>query len=149
MKKFPYQNNLLDFIKVRIQKTDHCWVWIGAKDVYGYGSLKIDGKQKKAHRVLYKLHKGDLKDELTIDHLCRNRACVNPEHLEAVTLEENKRRGNSPAALNARKTHCPKGHPYSKENTKTYVRWYGISRHCLTCNKERDQSRNRKTKKEH
>jgi len=143
VKKFPQQPTLLGKFNVRVEKLDGCWKWNGAMDIHGYGSLSIDKVIHKAHRISYTLFKGEIPKDLCIDHLCRNRDCVNPEHLEAVTLSENKRRGFSPAAINARKTHCPKGHTYSKSNTKTYLRSYGISRHCLTCNKVRDKNRDR------
>jgi hypothetical protein len=89
---------------------------------------------KFGHRVSYEAFKGPIPDGLTIDHLCRNRACVNPEHLEPVTMRVNCLRGESPAAVHARKTHCPKGHEYSAENT---YRHKGNHRMCKLCWKER------------
>ena len=84
--------------KVRISKeyqkddlTD-CWNWCKATSKYGYGTLKVGGKQWRAHRYYYEKYVGKIPEGLTIDHLCRNKKCVNPEHLEAVTLGENCRR---------------------------------------------------------
>lgn len=79
----------------------------------------------------HELHKGPIPEGLVIDHLCRNRGCVNPDHLEAVTQRENILRGEGLAAANARKTHCPKGHPYSGENL--YVVPSSGRRQCRIC----------------
>lgn len=89
---------------------------------------------KSAHREAYKAFKGEIPDGLELDHLCRVRNCVNPDHLEPVTRLENARRGigGLMAGLRQRaKTHCPAGHPYAPENT--YFRANG-NRMCVTCN---------------
>ena len=113
-----------------------CWLWTGTKTSMGYGRLYIinqsDNKSVRvlAHRLAYEIFVGPIPDGLTIDHLCRNRPCVNPEHLEAITLQDNILRGIGSAARNAKKTHCPQGHPYDLLNT--YIRANGW-RVCHRC----------------
>lgn len=102
---------------VRVSKKG-CWVWQQARNRLGYGILNIKKGEQSAHRVSYLLFKGPLPRRLTVDHLCRNHSCVNPSHLEAVSLAENIRRGRSPPAMNARKTHCLKGHPFDLYYTR-------------------------------
>lgn len=97
----------------RVEKRgpDECWLWTGAL-TRGYGSFGSGGRNVRVHRFAYEAVVGPIPEGLTIDHLCRVRNCVNPAHLEAVTMRENNLRSNNPPALNARKTCCPKGHAY-------------------------------------
>ena len=121
--------------KVNRQGPVECWLWIGAKMPNGYGSFGATAGTKGtvyAHRYAYTLLVGPIPEGLWIDHLCRIRLCVNPAHLEPVTPRENLMRGNGPAAINARKEHCPQGHPYDEANTE-----YVISRRCRTCRSHR------------
>lgn len=90
-----------------------CWEWQGKRGVTGYGLTKVKNSSYMAHRVVYQLLVGSIPPGLELDHLCRNRACVNPSHLEPVTHHENLRRSPvSLGSINQRKTHCPLGHPY-------------------------------------
>jgi len=87
-----------------------------------------------AHRVAWELIRGPIPSDMTIDHLCRNRGCVNPVHLEVVTATENIMRGFSPSAVNARKTKCIHGHSFSGDNLYTYTRSDGrTARRCKSC----------------
>jgi hypothetical protein len=103
-----------------------CWEWHGAKRT-GYGLVHFEGRVQSVHRLSYEALVGPIPAGLQLDHLCRNRACYNPAHLEPVTNRENKRRGT------ALVTSCPQGHEYSEENT--YV--HNSHRFCRTCSRNR------------
>lgn len=99
-----------------MQKTDTCWLWTAALH-NGYGSFYLPGAgTRRAHRIAYEALVGPIPEGLTLDHLCRNRGCVNPAHLEPVTNKENILRGVGITAENARKTHCVNGHPLEGYN---------------------------------
>ena len=93
-----------------------CWLWEGSHQEKGYGFFAVNQKVQIAHRVAYEMFKGPIPEGLTIDHLCRNRRCVNPDHLEAVSIRTNTLRGEAVSAKNLRKTHCIRGHPLSGDN---------------------------------
>lgn len=116
---------------------DGCWLWTAHIGRHGYGGFRIGGKWQLAHRVGWWLHRGEIPDGLVLDHLCRVRRCVNPEHLEAVTLAENIRRGIAGevnAARHLAKTHCPHGHPYDEADTG---RRPDGRRTCRACRRDR------------
>lgn len=114
----------------KVKKTESCWLWTAAK-TRGYGSFfPCMGTHIYAHRFSYELIKGKIPKGLTIDHLCRVINCVNPAHLEAVTLRENVLRGNSLSARRSRQTHCIRGHKLDSENVYTTKR---RQRHCKKC----------------
>jgi hypothetical protein len=122
---------------------DECWQWNGTCDAGGYGQLKVNGKNVRAHRLSYALNVGPVVDAMDLDHLCHtrdllcpggkacpHRSCVNPSHLEPTTGRENRLRGRSFAAFNAAKTHCVNGHPFDEANTYFGPRG---GRGCRTC----------------
>mgnify|MGYP003292883006 CR=1 FL=1 len=113
---------------VEIDDETGCWNWQGTVLRTGYGFVYFHKEKWLVHRLSWTLTHGPIPDRLTIDHLCRNRRCVNPEHLEPVTNRENILRGMSPMAMNARKTHCVNGHPRNEQNT--YVRPDGKGTYC-------------------
>ena len=106
-------------------KTDGCWLWTGYVTVDGYGIIRVGGRAQGAHRLAYELYVGPIPAGLEIDHLCQTRNCVNPEHLEPVTREENARRAGE------RQTHCASGHEYTVDNT--HRRGSDGARICLAC----------------
>jgi len=118
-----------------------CWEWTASQVGNGYGQFGTwtGNGNNRAHRVAYTSLVGPIPAGLQSDHLCRNRLCVNPEHLELVTLRENVLRGEGPAAQHARKTHCPKGHPYDEKNTYLLVIGNGVRRYCRACKPGRDR----------
>lgn len=116
-----------------VEKSEACWMWTGRVN-HGYGRFRFYGNEYSAHRFSYELHKGEIPETLVIDHLCRVTLCVNPDHLEVVTNVENVMRGYSRSAVNARKTHCIRGH--ALDDVNTFVAPNG-SRHCRLCERER------------
>lgn len=124
--------------KVSIGAPDECWLWRAGLGTNGYGRFRL-GKHKQAHRVSFEWARHRIPDGLQLDHLCRVRNCVNPNHLEPVTSRENTLRGETLAAECASKTHCPQGHPYDDQNTLQESG--GRYRRCRSCARERDRAR--------
>lgn len=110
-----------------------CWLWHGMVNARGYGCIAHKERMYRAHRVLYEREVGPIPSGLTLDHLCQNKQCVNPEHLEPVTAAENHRRGF------ARRTHCKAGHPWVPENI--YTAPGRGDRQCKVCMTIRNRAR--------
>ncbi len=103
--------------KVSLGGPSECWPWTAGKCGSGYGSFHLDGRQHLAHRVAIRLAGLGVEQDEVVDHVCRNRACVNPAHLRAVDRVTNVHENSqAPAHLNSLKTHCAHGHPYSGRN---------------------------------
>lgn len=106
-----------------------CWLWTASENGRGYGQFSVGGKPCKAYRFAYEAYRVPIPEGMTVDHLCRNRLCVNPDHLEVVPNRTNVLRGVGHTAVNARKTHCNNGHAFDERNT--YL--YRGKRYCKTC----------------
>jgi len=147
--------DLKDYLRSRSipEPNTGCWLWLGVLNHHGYGmaTLQVDGLKRtfRAHRLSFEAFTGSkIPSGLGIDHLCRVRCCINPEHLEPVTAQENTNRGvtaevNRAMRLGARQTHCKRGHEFTPETT--YVN--GSHRHCLICSRAMAQSRLRRLHK--
>ena len=114
-----------------------CWLWTGAQSSEGYGYVKLAGRTLSAHRVSYELFIGPIGEGLEPDHLCRVRNCVNPDDIEPVTRSVNLTRGDH---ANRRKTHCPRGHEYTEDNTRYQVRRGITMRKCRACHAARSHA---------
>lgn len=112
-----------------VSQSDSCWHWVGSRNPDGYGNFTIAGRTHRAHRVSLVAHGITLVEGLVVDHICRVRDCVRPEHLRQVTTRENVLAGVGATAINARKTHCKRGHEFTPENTYQGRR----GRECHTC----------------
>lgn len=126
----------------KVDKSGECWLWTSGTDRDGYGYFLVRaGKTVRAHRFSYQQEVGPIPDGLVIDHLCRVRGCVNPAHLEPVTVAENIRRGDTGKARAAQLlalTHCKNGHEWSGENVRLHTRPDGRTRrNCRSCERAR------------
>lgn len=117
-----------------------CWLWMGAVNKKGYGTYHPkEGLLISMHRWFYEKYKGPIPEGLVIDHKCRVRSCVNPDHLETVTNIENVMRGESSPAKKARQTHCKRGHLLSEDNLIKTVSGF---RECKKCSRQKSTINN-------
>ena len=134
----------LERFEEKFKRTSECWPWLASLDAHGYGRFSVriaSGKSRMflAHRVSYETFVGPIPVELDLDHLCRVRSCINPDHLEPVTRSVNLSR--SPLMARGQdKTHCPKGHPYDELNTRVSK---SGARNCRECARARDREKTR------
>lgn len=129
-KRGAIQKPLATRLMEKFEVTPDCWPWNGSLNDAGYGQIydNVTRRPLRAHRVIFEMYRGPIPDGMVLDHLCRNRWCVNPDHLEPVTRGENVRRG----ARGGRQTHCRNGHEYLPETT--YITPAG-TRQCRVCKK--------------
>jgi hypothetical protein len=132
-RKSMHQKSTIENFLSRVEKTPTCWLWTGHRNKVGYGTVGWAGKIYMVHRVSYQHFKGPIPSGLTLDHLCRIKNCVNPDHLEPCSAAENARRGNCNSAVNSRKTHCIRGHEFNDDNTYRYVYGRRVMRNCRKC----------------
>lgn len=154
-KRGPYKNRFTfeeGLALVSHLGADECWPWRGNIDSEGYGRVRVGDVRRKTHQVSYERFIGPIPAGLEPDHLCRNRACFNPRHLEAVPNSVNWIRGAAFTAANARKTHCARGHEFTPENT--YIGRHrerdGDQRVCRECMRQHKRNfRKRRAAKQH
>lgn len=132
------RKSLAERLAIASRDPDGCWEHVGVLDGKGYGIItmpngKRGGDKVRVHRAVYEFMIGPIPSGMQLDHLCRNRRCFNPRHLEPVTSLENSRRGISFSAQNAAKTHCAHGHPLAGDNVKWHTRDGRLTRICMTC----------------
>lgn len=109
-----------------------CWIWFGSKKENGYAQITRDGKHMYVHRAMYEFFREPIPTGLVVDHLCMNRACVNPMHMELVDQKTNNYRGRGDTAKRAAQTHCKRGHPLSGDNLGIIKDGNGL-RYCKRC----------------
>lgn len=128
-------SRFLDLVEV----TETCWLWFG-KIHKGYGTFSMDGRKQQAHRLFWEFVNGPVPQGLELDHLCRVRHCVNPDHLEPVTHAENI--GRAPVHVTKRRSVCKNGHPLTGDNVVTWTRASGlVVRDCRECKNARQRKR--------
>jgi hypothetical protein len=147
MRRYP----IADRFWAKVDKSGDCWEWTAGKNQYGYGTFGADNVRWLAHRWAYTHLVAPIPEGMQVDHLCRNRACVNPAHMELVTSGENTRRGLAGQHVREwaeQRTHCPHGHAYDEANT----RWVNEGpknkprRQCRECDRIRSIAKRKRAK---
>lgn len=134
-------NSLKDRLLAKVGSTEYCWEWVAAKQPTGYGQMWNGKRPEQAHRISYRVHKGDIPTSCEIDHVCRNRSCVNPDHLRAVPHRENMRVSDTVMGRNAAKLYCKRGHPLLGENLYVTRKGHRQCRECLRLHARNARSR--------
>lgn len=132
---------VLERVRLRSERQGDCYVFLGQRTADGYGVVGVQGKRQMVHKVVWEDVNGPVPEGMQLDHKCKNEPCWNPEHLRLVTPRENVLFSDSPAAKNAVKTHCSRGHEFSPENTRVIYRKDRAhpERVCRECKRERRQ----------
>ena len=131
----------------KVEKTETCWLWQGALGRGGYGNFSATKRSTiNAHRFAYESLIGPIPEGLVLDHLCRVRRCVNPQHLRVVSPRINVLAGVALSAQNARKDRCQHGHPFDEANTRYYLTKRGLTRQCRACHREYERDRRARLK---
>lgn len=140
-KGYRAPHKVLFWRKAEYDPATGCIIWIGARNDKGYAHFGVGGKTTAAYRWIWERNEGPIPQGMELDHLCRNRACVNLLHLEVVTHRENVRRGHGVPGVNARRTHCIRGHEFTAENTVINSKG---NRNCLICLRVAGVEKNRR-----
>ena len=126
MKRTPFESKWVP------EPNSGCHIWIANTSTKGYGRAWWGGRDVQAHRVAYEMARGQIPQGLVIDHICRNRLCVNPAHLRAVTTRQNVLENSvGVSAVHAKKTHCIRGHEFTPDNTRPHR-----GRSCRACDRQ-------------
>ena len=142
MKELLHLRDLAERFFEKVHKIPfyECWEWAGSIQGGGYGNMAVEGRTRKAHHISLMLAGVTIPTGMVVDHKCRNRACVNPNHLRIVTYQINNIENSlGMSAVHAQKTHCHNGHPFSGDNLRTYKRKDGLERICRICQRENNK----------